>query len=194
MLCSVCQADLPTIVPRCYRCQRSDDNWRTCKGCRSSSALFSVRPATVYDGLAKEAVRKLKYERLRAASETIAMRLAELPYEPDELLVHVPTATSRVRQRGYDQAGLVARALARRTGLARATLLSRLGQQRQVGKTRQQRKSQMRELFVLTGSPANTKIVLVDDVITTGATLEACAAVLKAAGAKRVRAVVFAAA
>jgi ComF family protein len=193
-LCFDCRTVLPSVVPRCYRCQQSQVEFRTCASCQFSSALYSVRPMTVYEGLAKGLIWQLKFERLRAGAETVAETLATLPYDPDEILVPVPTATSRVRQRGYDQAAVIARELARHTGLEHSRLLSRLGQQRQVGKSRQQRKSQMKELFLPTGNVTNKRIVLVDDVITTGATLEACAGILKKAGAKQVRAVVFAAA
>ncbi|MGH7158296.1 MAG: ComF family protein [Candidatus Saccharimonadales bacterium] len=193
-LCPACCAGLSPVVPRCYRCQRSQSGFRTCGACRRSTRLFAVQSVTTYDGLAKELVRKIKFERLRMGAEPIADLLAALRYEPDEVIAHIPTATSRVRQRGYDQAALIARGISRRTGLVHASLLARLGQQRQVGKSRKERKAQMNELFFVVGNVKNRNIILVDDVVTTGATLEACASALKIAGAKRVSAVVFAAA
>jgi len=194
VLCAECTDILPRGVSRCYRCQRSTTDYKTCTSCRSSTALYSVRPVTAYQEVAKDIVRQLKFERQRAGAGVIASCLADFDYEPGEIVVHVPTATSRVRQRGYDQAVVIARSLASKTNLVHEALLTRLGQERQVGKNRQERKIQMKELFVAVGNAQNKRIVLVDDVITTGATLEACAAALKKAGAKRVRAVVFAAA
>lgn len=148
----------------------------------------------VYEGIAKELIWKIKFERLRGGAKPIAASLAAFDYDPGEIIVHVPTATTRVRQRGYDQAVLIAKELATRTGLAHASLLGRYGQQRQVGKSKDDRESQSKAMFGVVGNAANKRIVLADDVITTGSTLEACAAVLRAAGATQVRAVVFAAA
>lgn len=195
LLCAACSQQLPPIPERCYRCLRTNPGSVTCKSCRSSSALYSVTPITTYDGLAKELVQKLKFERARAGATTVAALLAEhLTLPTNTVITHVPTATSRVRERGYDQAALIARQLAAQTGAMYLPLLGRLGQQRQVGKTRLERHQQMQQLFVAVKSQVPSQILLVDDVITTGATLEACAKILKAAGAKRVSAAVFAAA
>lgn len=96
--------------------------------------------------------------------------------------------------RGYDQARLIARACARQADLPHASLLLRLGQQRQVGLKRQQRLSQLEQAFEIrnTERVRGAHIMLVDDVVTTGATLEAATKVLKAAGANRVEAIAFA--
>jgi ComF family protein len=110
------------------------------------------------------------------------------------VIVPVPTATSRVRLRGYDQAVLIAKALAQQTRHEYVPCLRRVGQQRQVGASRTQRLQQMEQSFLVGDTTAfrGRHVVLVDDVMTTGATLESAAAIVKAAGAKRVEAVVFA--
>ncbi len=110
------------------------------------------------------------------------------------LLVHIPTATSRVRQRGYDQAELIARQAAKRMGLPHKGALMHLGQKQQHGASRAQRLAQLRDAFRIIRPDLieDRHIVLVDDVITTGATLDAAAQALKAAGAKRVSALIFA--
>lgn len=192
-LCNLCAATLPIVPSRCYGCQQPTRAFATCDNCHPT-ILGSVHPVTFYDGTAKDLVWKIKFERLSGGAKSIAARLATLDYDLDEVIVHVPTATSRVRQRGYDQARLIAKELATRTGLAHTTLLARHGQHRQVGKTKTERKAQSNNMFAATGNVANKRIVLVDDVITTGATLEACARTLQKAGAVEVRAVVFAAA
>jgi len=149
---------------------------------------------TNYETIAKELVWRLKFSGAQAAAGEIAEYLSTL-YVGDEhiLVVPVPTSSQRVRQRGYDQALVLARELARRSGRRYLPCLVRVGQQHQVGASRHQRVTQLSGAFrVNKSSVSGAHILLVDDVLTTGATLQAAARVLKAAGAKRVEAIVFA--
>lgn len=195
LLCSACLTMLSPAPSACYRCQRLTESGETCQSCCASSPLFAVRAATVYEGMAKDLVWKLKFDGAQAAAEEMANMLSRsVPRHTDVLLVPVSTATTRVRQRGYDQAKLIARALARQTGAQYLPALRRSGQSHQVGATRAQRIQQLKDAYRVAkpGAIKNQHIVLIDDVLTTGATLEAAAAVLRTAGAKRVSALVFA--
>ncbi|MDB5168778.1 MAG: putative Phosphoribosyltransferase [Candidatus Saccharibacteria bacterium] len=151
----------------------------------------TIMARTTYNPLAKALVWRLKADSARAAAKEIA---ALLPEVEAGIIVPVPTATSRTRQRGYDQAVLIARAYARRHGLPYRQHLVRLSQSRQVGATRAQRMKQLATAFRVTNLAqlAGSHIVLIDDVSTTGATLERAAQELIAAGAGRTDAVVFA--
>lgn len=197
LLCDFCAETLLEPVPeRCYRCLRLSRDSAVCQKCRRMSALRHVWVATDYNSTAKQLVHSFKYERARDAYRPIARHMQDhLPYLGAQYMVtHIPTATSRHRLRGYDQSQLVARAVARQLGLPYASLLERTGQSRQVGSTKMQRLAQARAMFYLSKPQkvAGKHILLIDDVLTTGASLEAAAKLLKNAGAKQVDAAVFA--
>ena len=194
LLCPDCLMLFSQIPERCYRCKKLSAGNKTCSSCRSSSALHSVQAVTVYDFVAKDLVWQLKFQGAQSAAGQMARLMAPLLAHKGALLVHIPTATTRVRKRGYDQARLLARELSKQVRLPHLPLLVRMGQHHQVGASREQRITQLKMAFRVTGATSvrDAHIILVDDVLTTGATLEAAAKILKTAGAKRVDALVFA--
>ena len=199
LLCEACVDRLETIPERCYRCRRLSAGSLTCGFCVQTSSLYSVRVGAVYSGNAKKLIWQLKLAGAQAAAKIMAERMTPLirRYAHDKeplIIVPVPTATSRVRQRGYDQAKLLARELASQTRLPYLACLARDGQAHQHGASRRDRLTQLATALRVS-SPRivrNTSIILVDDVVTTGATLESAATVLGATGANRIEAVVFA--
>ncbi|MCA9323620.1 ComF family protein [Candidatus Saccharibacteria bacterium] len=110
------------------------------------------------------------------------------------LLCPIPTAPSRVRQRGFDHALHITKRLSRHTKVPYQQLLRRHTNVRQLGASRLNRIRQMEREFeaIKQGEIKGKHVILVDDVFTTGATLSAAAKVLRKAGARRVSAVVFA--
>lgn len=197
MLCADCRRHLPGIVSRCYRCGTVTEYYATCVSCRKQSPLKRVWAATHYETDARQAVHQLKYTRARAAAKDMAVHMAQqIKLVTDEpwVIVHAPTTSGRVRQRGYDQAHYIAKELARQLHCPAASLLERQTNQHQVGQSGTSRRRQMVGAFRV-AKPAvvqKTNILLVDDVLTTGATLEAAAKALRAAGATQVCAAVFA--
>jgi ComF family protein len=150
--------------------------------------------ASRYSGLPEQLIHTFKFERAQAAALEIAYLMHQaLPHlRPGTVIVPVPTVTSHIRQRGYDHTDLLARALSRESKHAYDPALRRLGQSRQVGAVRVQRLAQLRGAFRAAKPVAGKNILLVDDVVTTGATLEEAAWVLHRAGAKRINGLVFA--
>ena len=196
LLCEGCAASIAVVPSRCYRCKAVTDDYTVCATCRSKTPLRQVIVLTHYTGMPKELIHKMKYERARAGIAEAAQLLGpQLVYLPaDAMLTHVPTASSRVRQRGYDHARLLACHLATTSGYPYGTALARVGQAHQVGAKRAERLRQLRGAFrpVHLQLVQGKHVVLVDDVLTTGATLETAARELKRAGAATVSAIVFA--
>jgi len=201
LLCAPCIDGLAAPVRQCYKCHIPAERFATCPDCRRESALTSVLSAVKYTGLAKDIVWKIKFGRTRSASQEIASVIVQklslqrqLVDKQHILITHAPTATTRVRQRGYDQAALIARNVARQSNAPYIPLLARAGQQKQIGASRSQRTAQLRSAFrpLRHDRIRGAHIILIDDVVTTGATLEAAAQVLMDAGARRVDAIVFA--
>lgn len=195
IICVQCLPNFGKMPSCCYKCRRLTADARTCESCRATSGLYRVNVATAYEDLAKQVVWRLKFDGAQAAATTMASLMAPLVSQASGVwLVPVPTATTRARGRGYDQAKLLAKAISRGTRLRYVDCLRRQGQAHQVGSSRHQRLQQMKDAFSVKShtSPVGNKILLVDDVVTTGATLEAAAAVLKQAGAAEISALAFA--
>jgi ComF family protein len=196
LICAACQESVAPVPSRCYRCRAVTEDYAVCPACQSRTGLRRVAVRAHHAGLAKELIHYSKYERARSGLAEMAEAMAPLLplFDETAVLVHIPTASSRVRVRGYDHARLMAAQLARNDSRTHATLLARVGQAHQVGANRTQRLRQLENAFrplrphLITGA----HIILVDDVLTTGATLESAARVLKRAGAARVDAIVYA--
>jgi ComF family protein len=158
---------------------------------------------TNYEGAAQQLVRLYKFGQLRAASLPLARLMTGTFLGPGSqgrmagdnyLVIPLPTATSRVRQRGFGHSELLAKAIAANLRLEYSNGLRRLGQSRQLGARRQDRLTQLAGSFAVKNPSrvAGRHILLIDDVLTTGGSLVSAAKTLKLAGAKQVNALVFA--
>jgi predicted amidophosphoribosyltransferase len=152
--------------------------------------LATCRAMLVYDPEAREALTALKNRDERGRITALADELAPLAPTLDGLVVTwAPTGPARRQARGFDQAELLARAVARRRHLGVRRLLRRLPGPPQAGRSLEQRRSNPG--FVATRTCLHP-VLLVDDVATTGATLSAAARALRAAGAPEVHGLVVA--
>lgn len=192
-ICSLCVDALSADTEsRCYICNKLTKQSRVCGS--HASALRRVWWLSAYSDVLKGLVTAMKLGRGRAIGRSLGNVCAEaLPYVPsDTLVVAVPTAPRRVRRRGFDQSRLIAQALAIEKGLSVHTALSRRSNVDQIGKSRTERIKQMKHVFSVCGSVEGKTVLLVDDIITTGATIESAARCLRDAGAAHVDAVTVA--
>ena len=146
--------------------------------------------------LPRQLVHAAKFERQRAVLQILANAMASSPLLPiRDVVVPLPTAGSRQRARGYDQAVLLARAIARQTNTPLLQALQRNHNKRQVGASRKVRIAQAGSAYRLRESAvsrlASCRILLIDDVVTTGASIVAARDLLLRAGAKSVSAATF---
>jgi predicted amidophosphoribosyltransferase len=192
VLCGACRRSLPWLpADCCRRCALP----RPCRRCPARGAPFdSAWAAVAYEGVARDALHALKFGAARPLADVMAAQIAAgaPPGSLRGAIVAVPAHPGRRRTRGFDPAQLVARALARRTGLPLVATLSRgRAPTRQLGASRELRRMAGRLDIRACGS-APERVVLVDDVHTTGATLSACAATLRRAGCRHISAVTWA--
>lgn len=150
-----------------------------------------------YEGVARELIGELKFRgRLPLAQLMAAQLAANLPRDlraSGAAIVPVPAHRGRRRSRGHDPVDAIAAALSRRAGLALCRCLRRndaSGPQREA--SRRTRTESGRLVIEATGPPVPERVLLLDDVHTTGATLEACATALRAAGSTWVAGVAYA--
>lgn len=192
-LCLACQAKIqPCESERCVVCSKKSLLGRTHPDCQSrKTALFALLVATDYeDRTIRNLIWNLKYNAVKEMAEILALILADyfvsrelLDYFSGAAVVPVPMHGKRLRERGFNQTELIGEAFARRLGLGYLPILEKIKDTKsQVDLERQERFENIKGMFRVKPTPSSgeKKIILVDDVATTGATLNECAKALKA--------------
>lgn len=193
--CWSCGGDSPHAEPLCHPCRgelrRLDDATVELGGLETWAAVS-------YEGPARALVSALKFRGAAGLAAPMAAQIvASAPahlLRHGAVLVPVPLHPARARRRGFNQAERIAAAIARRTGLRVEDCLTRRGtaKARQVGRGRAERLVGIAGAIELRPVMSPTSVVLVDDVVTTGATFASCAAALGSGGAREVSALAYA--
>jgi ComF family protein len=195
-LCFGCGGCAGRLEPLCGSC-RTQLRWLPTEPVPLPGAALELWAPLAYAGPARALVRALKFRGALPAAGVMAAQVAA--NAPSGLLagatlVPVPLHPARRRRRGFNQAERVAAELGVRCGLPVRDCLERVGSaDTQMGRTRARRLAGIEgEVAMREGARAPPQALLVDDVVTTGATLAACATALRAAGASAVTAVAYA--
>lgn len=201
-LCDSCEHSLEFIrPPRCEICSQPFEGTMptfTCPNCRGDHFAFDCAISVVRSrGIVREMVHRLKYGGEIWLARTLARWMSDGLADPrltgwtPDALVPVPLHPRRLREREFNQAELLARELSALAPIPVAPLLARRRYTTtQTLLDRKGRRQNLRDAFILRKNVdvRNLNLLLVDDVLTTGSTLDACAGVLLEAGAASVRA------
>jgi len=185
--CQPCHAGLTALTPPwCLRCGfPSARDVPTCRQCPPPE-IDVARAPFLFRGPARRAVHRLKFSGWRAVAEALGEAMATVSPWPADAVTWVPLSRRRLAERGFDQARALAVVVGRATSVPVTPLLVRTAatapQARRGGP---ERREAMAGVFRVVGR-APPRVLLVDDVLTTGATSAACARALRAAGAAEV--------
>lgn len=175
--CAGCERPGPSPCPDCVRVMVPS------RAVPVPGSLDRCRALLAYEGPAREVVAQLKYRNARTPVRWLARGMATLVSAGEvDVVTWAPTTPERRRERGFDQAQLLARALCRELGLPCRSLLARSPGPAQTGRSSADRSRG--PLFRPTHRLDGLRVLVVDDVVTTGATFDAAGRCLRAAGAE----------
>ncbi len=188
------------MPPLCPKCGRPQSSAILCPNCVSWQAeIDGIRSPFRFDGAIRQAIHELKYRNLRAIAVLLAQLLNDyltISPVPGEALVPVPLHRKRLRERGYNQSRLLAQELGKLTSLPvvdDCLIRKRYALPQARTQTVDERRSNVADAFSCRdGRLRDKQVLLIDDVSTSGATLDACARALKEAGAASVWGLVLA--
>jgi len=187
VLCDNCKYNIVSeSYSGCLACGRIAGSTGVCSNCQ----LPYIRAwcAGEREGVLQRIIGAYKFQNNYAAHQLLAdilvERIGRLP--TDTIIVPVPTVVSHIRERGYDHTLLLAKRMAHQLGVTYRTSLQRNGNAKQREASRAVRKQQAKQAFYVDGSVPPVPHLLIDDIVTTGATVHYGALALKNAGASEV--------
>ena len=192
-LCQVCQSSLARLEPPyCEICAQPDDGPRCSRCVESPPLIDGIKAPYLMEGVIRDAIHAFKYRNFRGLAPELGKVLAECLEStsiPGTLLVPIPMHGRRVRQRGYNQSLLLAREVSKLTSIAVAEdmLIKTRDSAPQVSLATQEERARNAEgSFLAVRESAGEAVLLIDDVVTTGSTMAACAKAAKEKGAASV--------
>ena len=195
MICPECEKILkPVGHPRCYKCGKPVEQGEYCRDCQKQHHIFDQgRGIFVYDSRMRRSVTRYKYYGCREYGDFYAKAMyryawRELQEWKPDLIVPVPVHKSKERFRGFNQAAYLAERVSRYTGIpADAGIVQKVIKTKSQKKLNAfQRRKNLEKAFRVTGDVAGKDILVIDDVYTTGSTIDAMASCLKKKGAGNV--------
>ncbi len=187
-LCPACRGQIvPIKPPWCPCCGRPMTRVQLCNVCRDTpSAMDGIRAVAYYEGVLRSAIHRFKYRNGQALAaplgDLLVNYLAEYPLQVD-VIVPVPLHARRLADRGYNQSALLAAHLSCALGwpsVEGSLVRTRYTQPQMEQPTSEARRQNVQDAFVCQDDRlANARVLLIDDVYTTGATLQACAQALR---------------
>jgi len=193
--CQKCLVKIKPIETQiCPKCGKISDKGKWCASCKGKSDLTGIIVSAQYrSGPTKELIHHLKYNFILDLSPILADllidQLIDIDLRGDIIITSVPLHRRRQNERGFNQAEVLAKIVAKKVGYNYLSLIKRkIHKKTQVELSGKQRRENLEGIFtpINTENIAGKTVILVDDVSTTGTTLEECAKVLRQAGAKQV--------
>ncbi|MBI5964492.1 MAG: ComF family protein [Chloroflexi bacterium] len=197
--CVECQGSVKILKGNlCEVCGLPLDGSGVCDACRADRPHFrALRAWAVFENPVQNALHRLKYRRDISMGEALAVQMVSFVRElnwPIDMIVPVPLGKQRLKERGYNQVGMIAKPLALALDVRYVSngLMRRKETRSQVGLSKQERRVNVREAFQARAGMNGKNILVMDDVSTTGSTLSSSAEALYSSGAKDVYALTVA--
>ena len=200
-LCSSCRRLLVIVAPPlCPKCGRTQINGVVCPSCVSwDSSIDGIRAPYRFEGVIRQAIHQFKYRNLRSLAKPLAALMMDyftIHDLPADVLIPVPLHPRRLRERGYNQSALLAKELGKLSSIRvieNALIRHKYALPQARTLSVEERRANMVGAFMCRAEfIRNRQVLLIDDVSTSAATLDACAAALKQGGANTVWGLVIA--
>ncbi len=202
-ICFDCTLFLSEATSTCPACLKEERSFKTHKRCKGKEDLDGVVALYDYEGLMKKLIYELKHESLVEISQEVVEHgflmmnnnknrffyFLDFLYDKKTVITYVPLEKKKENERGFNQAKEAAKTVARFTGKKTFSCLVKLKENRpQKNLNKKERVENVRDVFLINKAllEVPTKVVIVDDVYTSGATLKECTKVLKSSGVKEV--------
>jgi competence protein ComFC len=195
LICNYCCRKLPRLVPPiCQRCGKPEASANLCSSCwATESNTDLIRSAFIFNGSIRAAIYELKYNNIWAIAEVLGELMADYYIQNNidgDVLCPVPVHKKRMSQRGFNQSQLLAQVISDRIHIpikSNALIRTRHTHSQTKAENVYARKKNVENVFECKDTSITDKsVVLIDDVCTSGATIDSCALALKMAGAKKV--------